>query len=206
MKITNIELQKNKKRYNIYIDNEFAFGITDELKFKYGLHIDDEIEQDFIDEVLKAEEQAKVTNYAIKLLSYNSKTEKGMYDSLKKKGYDEALIEKTINYLKDKRYIDDLEYAKLFIKDRTNVNRYGPNRIKFDLLKKGISNEIIESTLVIEPDEEYESGYELANKRVKRYEGQDKYAVYRKLGGFLQRKGYSYDVISRILDDILKDW
>ena len=67
MKITNIELQKNRKRYNIYIDDEFAFGISDELRYKFGLHIDDNIEQDFIEDILKSEEQMKAINYALKL-------------------------------------------------------------------------------------------------------------------------------------------
>ena len=206
MKITNIELQKNRKRYNIYIDDEVAFGISDELRYKFGLHIDDNIEQDFIEDILKSEEQMKAINYALKLLSYNRKTEKGMYDSLKRKGYDESIIEIAIDSLKDKKYIDDIDYAKAFINDKRNINNYGSNRIKYDLLKKGISKEIIGSTLNIDSDEEYNSAYELAVKKLKTYKGQEKHVVYRKLGGFLQRKGYSYEIISKILEDILGNW
>lgn len=206
MKITNIELQKNQKRYNIYIDHEFAFGISDELRYKFGLHIDNNIEEDFIENILKSEEEMKVKNYALKLLSFNRKSEKGMYDSLKRKGYDECIIENTLDFLKENKYIDDLEFAKAFINDKRNINKYGSNRIKYDLLKKGISKDIIESTLIIDSDEEYESAYELAVKKLKSYKGQEKYNVYRKLGGFLQRKGYSYEVISKILDNVLGEW
>lgn len=206
MIITNIELQKNNDRVNIYIDDKFAFGLSVELRFKYGLHIGDEIEQNFIDDILKSEEKAKVTNYALKLLSYRQKTEAEMFKALKRKGYDDTFIEHTISYLKENKYIDDLEYARMFIKDKQNLSKLGPNRIKFELLKKGISKEIIDSTLNISSNEEYDSAYELALKKQKSYLGQDKYAVYRKLGGFLQRKGYSFDTISKVLDDILKNW
>ena len=136
MKITNIELQKNKKRYNIYIDGEFAFGISEELKYKFDLTIDDCIEKDFIENILKSEEQMKTTNYALKLLSYNRKTEKGMYDALKKKGFDEDFIDNTLDFLKENKYIDDLEYAKSFIRDKQNINKYGSNRIKYELIKR----------------------------------------------------------------------
>lgn len=206
MKITNIEPQKNNKRVNIYIDNNFAFGLSEELRYKFGLHIDDEIEESFIDDILKSEEQAKVTNYALKLLSYRQKTEVEMYKALSKKGYDDTFIEFTIKYLKENKYINDLEYARMFINDKQNLNKYGPSRIKFDLIKKGISKEIIESTLNISSEEEYDSAYELALRKQKSYLGQDKYAVYRKLGGFLQRKGYSYDIITKVLDEILREW
>ncbi|WFA09423.1 RecX family transcriptional regulator [Tissierella sp. Yu-01] len=206
MKITNIEPQKNSNRVNIYIDNKFAFGLSEELRYKFGLHIEDEIEQSFIDNILKSEEQANVTNYALKLLSYRQKTEVEMYKALKKKGYDDIFIEYTIKYLKENKYINDLEYARMFINDKQNLNKYGPNRIKFDLIKKGISKEIIESTLNISSDEEYDSAYDLAFKKQKSYHGQDRYAVYRKLGGFLQRKGYSYDTITKVLDEILRSW
>jgi len=206
VKITNIELQKNKKRYNIYIDGEFAFGISEELKYKFDLTIDDCIEKDFIENILKSEEQMKTTNYALKLLSYNRKTEKGMYDALKKKGFDEDFIDNTLDFLKENKYIDDLEYAKSFIRDKQNINKYGSNRIKYELIKKGISKEIIELTLNTDSEEEYRVAYELSIKKLKSYRKEDKHAVYRKLGGFLQRKGYSYETITKILDNLLGNW
>jgi regulatory protein len=206
MIITSIEQQKNNKRYNIYLDNEFAFELSEELKLKYGLSIGEEIEQSFIDEILRNEEQNKVISYALKLLSYRQKTETEMYKALQRKGFDEVYIEYTINYLKKNKYINDFEYAKMYINDKQNLYKYGPIRIRFDLLRKGISKEIINSILVINSDDEYDNAFELALKKQSSYIGQDKYSIYRKLGGFLQRKGYSYDVISRVLDNLLKNW
>ena len=67
MKITRIESQKNINRVNIYIDNKFAFGLTDEIRYKYDLHTNKEIDEEFIEDVLKAEEQNKVINKALNL-------------------------------------------------------------------------------------------------------------------------------------------
>ena len=45
-RISNIEIQKNnKKRYNIYVDNEYAFSVSEDVLIKEslqkGLDIDD---------------------------------------------------------------------------------------------------------------------------------------------------------------------
>lgn len=205
MKITDIEPQRNIKRVNIFIDGNFAFGLTVDLRFKYGLHIDDEITQDFIDNILKAEEQVKVTEHALNLLSYRQRSEKEIIAALNRKGYEETYIQHTLEYLKRNKFIDDYAFANSFIKDKQNLNGYGSVRIKFELMKKGISKDIIEATLVLEEDEEFDIAMLIALKKLKSYEGQDKNAIYRKLGGFLQRKGYSYDIVSKILRELLKD-
>ena len=54
-------------------------------------------------------------------------------------------------------------------------------------------------------DDQYETAMELAQKKLPSYKKDDQNAIYRKLSGFLQRKGYSYDVISKVMRKVLKD-
>lgn len=205
MKITNIEPQKNSKRVNIYIDNKFAFGLNDEIRFKYSLRIDDDIDQNYIDNVLKAEEQVKVTSHALNLLSFRQRSEKEIYIALNRKGYEESYIIYAIEYLKERKYLDDTAFATSFILDKQNLNKFGSKRIKYELYNKGISKEIVEETLNIDPQEEYEAALELATKKLNSCKGDDRNSIYRKVGGLLQRKGYSYDIVSKILNELLKD-
>lgn len=205
MKITSIESQKDKTRVNIYIDDKFAFGISEEIRFKHGLTVDQDIEDDFIQDILLYEEQFKTTNYALNLLSYRQRSEKEIYNSLKRKGYEEPFIDKAIEYCKENKYIDDLAFAKSFINDKVNLNKLGPNRIKYELINKGISNDIIDKTLRINSRDEYETAIIVATKKFNSYKGQDQNAIYRKLGGYLQRKGYTFDIISKILNELLRD-
>lgn len=205
MKITSIETQRDKTRVNIYIDDKFAFGISEEIRFKHGLTVDQDIEDNFIQDILLYEEQFKATNYALNLLSYRQRSEKEIFTALKRKGYEEQFINKAIEYCKENKYIDDLTFAKSFINDKINLNKLGPNRIKYELLNKGISKDIIDKTLRINSHNEYEAALIVATKKFNSYKGQDQNAIYRKLGGYLQRKGYSFDVISKILGELLKD-
>ncbi|NMB07033.1 MAG: recombination regulator RecX [Tissierellia bacterium] len=204
MKITKIESQKNNNRVNIYIDGEFAFGLMAEIQYKYNLFEGMEIDTEYIEQVLLEEEQAKAKDQALRFLSYRQRSEKEIIDKLKKKGFSENTIENTLIYLKKYNLINDLEFAKSFANDKINLNGFGPKRIKYELYKKGISHEIIQKVLEEDKDNEYERALELGKKKINSYKNDDKYAKYRKLGGFLQRKGYSYECTSKVLKELVK--
>lgn len=203
MKITKIEPQKNRNRVNVYIDNKFAMGLDDEIIYKYKLELGMEVDDDFIKEVLNAEEKNKAINYALKLLSYRQRSEKEIYNSLKRKGYDENIIEDVINYCKEKEYLDDYEFAETFVRDKINFSKLGPERIRYELKLKGISDDIINRVLRINKDDQFETALELGEKRLRLYKNDSKDAKYRKLSNFLQRKGYPYDIISKVLKELL---
>lgn len=203
MKITKIEGQKNIERVNIYIDREFAFGLTKEIQLKYGLYEGMEIDKKFIEEVLLEEEKLKAKNKALKFLSYRQRSEKEVVDKLKKEGFSQEIIDKTVEFLKGYNLIDDLNFAKNFVMDKSNINKYGPERIKYELYMKGIPESIINKSLEYY-DDEYSVALELARKKINSYKNDNKSAIYRKLGGFLQRRGFSYECILKVLRELVK--
>lgn len=205
MKITSIESQKNSSdRVNIYLDGNFAFGISIEILYKYSLEKDTEIDEEYIENVLKAEEKNEAINYALNFLNFKWRTEKEIRDKMLLKGYDEEIIQETISYLKEQKLIDDRRFAEGFVKDKINFNKLGKYRLKNELYNKGISGDIIDEVLSENCDDELERAMELGRKKLPSYKNDDKNAIYRKLGGFLQRKGYSYDCISKVMRELLK--
>lgn len=206
MKITKIEAQKRRKnRVNIYINNDFALGINKEVMLKYNLKVDMEVNDDFIENILMAEEENKALDYALNLLTYRQRSEKEIYDSLKRKGYIDEHIENVISSCKDKNYINDKIFAKSFINDKINLNKHGPERIKHELRLKGVSKEIINEVLDYDRNDQYRFAKEVADKKMYSYRNDDKNAVYRKMSGFLQRRGFSYDIISKVVREILTE-
>lgn len=207
-KITKIEQQKkNSNRYSIYIGDEFSFGIHENILVKFRLAKGMDLEESFIEEVLKEEEQNKANSYALKLLSSKARSENEIIDKMRNKGYEKDNIDKAINYLKQYGYIDDKEYALNYTRDRMRLKKLGHQRIKSELYQKGVKKEILEEALdeLIDKDDEYERALELAQKKVSStYKNDDKNTQYRKLGAFLQRKGYSFDTIKKVLNKVLK--
>lgn len=203
MKITKIEPQKRKNRVNIYVDDDFALGIDEEIMIKYNLKINMEVDNDFMQNILLAEEENKALNYALRLLTYRQRSEKEVYDALRRKGYMDQHIENVISNCKDKNYLNDKDFAKAFINDKTNLNKYGPIRIKHELKLKGVSRNIIDEVMDYSRDEEYELAMEVANKKINSYKKDSQKDAYRKMSAFLQRRGFSYDVISKVVREIL---
>ena len=201
MVITKIEPQKRNDRVNIYIDDEFAFGLMAEIQYKYDLFVGMRVDQEYIDTVLMEEELAKAKDQALGYLGYRQRSEKEIIDKLRGKDFSEDIIENTLVFLREYNFVDDLEFARSFTKDKINLNKFGPQRIRHELYRKGISRDIIDE--VLDEDNEYSRALELAKKKLPSYKNDDKAAKYRKLGGFLQRKGYSYECVSRILKELL---
>lgn len=206
MKISKISTQKKKHRYNIYVNDSFSLGVHEDVLIKYNLSVGMEVSDDFIQDVLMAEEQSKATNYCLNRLSYRQRSEKELRDSMKIKGYAEDNIEVAIEYCKKYGYIDDLKFAQSFVSDKINLNKYGPERIKYDLILKGISRDIIDKALVVDRDEQLNMAREVANKKKSSYKNDNQIAIYRKMSSFLQRKGFTYDVISSVVREILEEF
>ena len=205
MIITKIEAQKNPKRVNIYIDNKFAFGLDDDIRYKYSLRSNLEIDEAFIEDILKEEEENKAFSNVLNYLSYRQRSEKEVLDYLKKQDYDEELVFKVLDKCKHYNYIDDQEFAENFTKDKLNLKKFGKKRIKYELRQKGINDCIIEEVLNFDDDLEYEMALALGKKRLKSYKNDDKNKKYRKLSAYLGRRGYDFSIISKVLREVLKD-
>ncbi|MDF2545470.1 MAG: recX [Anaerosolibacter sp.] len=206
--ITKIEQQeKNKSRYSVYVDHQFAFGISEDLLVKFRLLKGKEIDSSAMEKIILEEEQHKANNYAFKLLSYRGRTKQEMEIKMKEKGYEASVVEKTIAFLQSNNYINDEDFASSYIRDKVNIQKLGKMRIKQELYQKGIDKNIIQEAISeqIDHEDELETALNLGRKKLdSTYRNDDKNAQYRKLGSFLQRKGFDYDVIKKVLNVLLK--
>lgn len=204
-KITKIEYQKkNKNRVNIYLDDSFAFGIDLNIMIKYSLSKNMELEESFIEEILKSEEEINVYNYALSVLSRTIKSEKQLKMKLKEKGYDEQFIDNAIIKLKQKKYLDDERYSEILISNRTSISKYGKRRIRQDLYTKGISCEIIDEKLsFISDEEELERALSLGSKKLRTLKKEDERKII-KLSNHLINKGFEYSIVKKAVSELLK--
>lgn len=202
--ITKLETQKrNKNRVSIYIDNKYALGVHKDIIYKLNLEEGKILNKDFTEKIIKAEEQKKANDYAIKFLSYRSRSKKEIKDRMERKGYDNEVINKTLEWLKKYDLVNDKDFAEEYIKAK--AKKYGRSRIKMELRGKGVDENIINNVIENELDyeNEYETALEQAKKKLRAYEGEKREAIYRKLSGYLQRRGFSYDIVSKILKELI---
>ena len=196
--ITKIEAQaKNKGRVNIYLDGEFALGCSLDIALTYGLKENVEIDNNKLNELVFENEKSLALTKAVTLLGKNLKTKSQMKKYLTEKGYSEQIVKYVLEKLSEYNYINDENYAKLYV--RSVKNKYGKIKITNDLKLKGVSEKNIELAL-----EDFESEEEvvlnLANKYLKGK--QPTYENLNKLYRFLLSKGFEFDEVSRVVKSL----
>ena len=115
---------------------------------------------------------------------------------------DDKIIDSIINKLKKHKFLNDEEFAKWWIEQRTAVNPKPQRIIKMELRQKGIPDNIIQnSDFGIQNDEEV--ARRLAEKRMQKYKDLPRQKIFEKLGRYLVSKGFDYDTIKRSIDAVL---
>lgn len=205
-KITKIEIQKrNNERVNIYIDDEYAFATFIDIVYKEGLSKGQEVNKEKYDDIIKKENKQKCKNTALRIIERAYKTEKEMRKRLSEKGYEQEEIDEAVNFLKEYKFIDDDSYVKLYIKEK--IKSYGSQKIKYSLINKGISKEVIEEELSnIESEEMKETALCLAEKKYKNLSKseKDKFKLYNKICRYLISRGYEYDMAKSVTNKVLE--
>lgn len=196
-KITAIKKQEKRAgRVNIFIDDVFAVGISEKLLIDFDLFKGKELTSGELIKLKEAESVSKCLDKAYRFLSFRQRSEHEMWHKLAEK-FDEAVVEQAIETLKKYDYINDRKFATFWIENR-KMGR-GKKALSFELKNKGIEKELIESsTNNINREEEIESALVLVSNK-KKYRGLSGDEAYRKIGGFLSRRGYSYDVIKEVI-------
>ena len=202
MVVTSIEPQKkNPDRYNIFIDGKFAFGLIMEDILYFKIKEDNEISEEKYYYIKDTVLYIKAQNIALNYLGYKMRTEKEVRNKLFEKEYDEEIIDKVIDFLKNYNYVDDFKYAQNYINEVQNLNPKGSYAIKQKLKEKGISDIIIADVLEdCDLDEEEGAQRLLCKKLGERREVSFKEK--KKLHDFLLRRGYSYGIIKKAFESL----
>ena len=195
MRITKIESQKRKQnRYSIYIDGKFALGVNEEILLSFKLKEEMEIDTPLLEEITHAEEKQKIKEQALNLLSYRARSKKELMDRLKQKGAEVQCINEVLANLESLGLINDLEFAKIWVRERGKS--YGPFKLRNELLRKGVSKEIIDKLL--SEFSELELAQNIAQRWLNLHKHLSEEVLKRRLFGFLARRGISYDTIKSL--------
>ena len=208
MVVTSIEKQnKEKNKYSIFIDYEYHFSLSlsDIEYFKIKLY--EEISENTYNYITQTLLYIKAQNVALNFLAYKMRTEKEIYFKLYEKKYSEDIIFKVIDFLKKYKYIDDNKYCESYINESKNLKKKGQYLIKYELLKRGIDENLIYSKFIEMNIDEIEFEYiiEFLRKKIKNFCEID-FKLNKKIFSMLQMKGYKYDTIKTAFDMIKEEY
>lgn len=113
------------------------------------------------------------------------------------------LVQEIIDSLINESYIDESRYASAFAREKSAINGWGPIKIRYALITKGIPADIISEALEeIDSDKSLEKLKKALEAKRKSLEGEPYYKL--KLTKFALSKGYSYEAISSIVNEVCR--
>lgn len=187
------------KKIHLMIDDEYQ--ITTDVDFwaehyiKDGTEIDDNQWQELVDVI----NYRKAINKCYDLLSRRDHSVKELRDKLLRTS-DEKNADRAIEKMLELGYLDDEKYAKLLVNHLLNSKKMSKAFVKQEMYKRGISSDIISTTLEeIEIDNVPSIVALLQTKyrnKLTAENGQDKVIA------SLMRKGFSYADVKTALDMI----
>lgn len=198
-KITALEVQrKNPNRVNVHLDGEFAFGLARIVAA--WLRVGQQISEEKIEQLIAEDARERAYQQSMLFLSYRARSESEIRKNLRKHEIPEAVIEQTLERLRQDGLANDDQFAQAWVENRATFRPRSRRMMAMELKQKGLADEAIQSAIQNVDDDA--SAYEAAQKRAARYKGLEWNDFRKKLSEFLARRGYSYSVIAPVVTRI----
>jgi regulatory protein len=185
---------KNENRVNVFVNGKYSFSLDISQVVDFHLKRGLEISEEQIEEYKRASEFGKLYQRTLEWVLVRPRSEKETYDYLYKKIYEKKLdkdyINRIIDRLKEKKYLNDETFARYYVENRFVKKGISKKRLRMELMKKGVAAGIIDEVLDGRNDEE-EIKKMIIKKRA-RYDDE-------KLTAYLCRQGFDYQLVKDLV-------
>jgi regulatory protein len=201
-KITGLKVQKkNRQRVNVFLDGEFAFGLS---RITAGwLHVGQELSDEKIAELKEHDAFEVAYQRTLKFMEFRERSSTEIRRYLKKNEVSDEISERVIERLKEAGLLDDSRFAQMWIENRNEFRPRSIRALRMEMRQHGIDEELIDRSL--ETVDEHEIAYKAARKYARKLENLEWQDFRQKLYGYLGRRGFNYetsaDVIRKVWDE-----
>lgn len=140
----------------------------------------------------KAERRVTAHEAALKLLAVRPRSETEMRTRLAMRGIGPGAIEDEVERLRNAGLLDDQKFAAAWVEDRKRISPRGRRMLRYELLGRGIAPESADEAVGAIDD--HETAHQLARSRARTAPKTSYEAFLAKVGGFLRRRGFDYEV------------
>lgn len=194
--ITAIENQKkDPQRVNIYLDDEFAFGLAGFLAA--WLTVGQALNEEKINKLISDDLLEHAVQKALHYLSFRPRSISETRKNLKNRDIPENVIDETIDRLQKNSLLDDQKFALDWIENRTAFRPRSRSALRMELRLKGIQDDVIENVLESIDDEALT--LQATRKYIRHLEGLNKLEFRKKLSSHLTRRGFNFASINPVV-------
>ena len=203
MPVTAIERHARRQRADVFVDGSFALSLSSQVIREEGLEIGSPVDSERVAELHRAELRYKAWQTALRLLSYRPRSEIELRRRLAGKRLPEAIVHWTIERLKALSLVDDQRFAGQWVESRDRVSPRSRRMLAYELQLKGINRQLAATATESLSDEE--AAYRAAQSRAHRLSDASYTVFQKRLGDFLLRRGFGYELTGRIVEQLWQD-
>ncbi|MFP3980443.1 MAG: RecX family transcriptional regulator [Desulfobacterales bacterium] len=199
-RITAITPQKrNKKRYNVFIDADYAFSVSQRLAV--SLPVGGYLGPDDIEDLKTEDQREHALSRAMHYLKFRPRSREEVRGFLEKKGFAGSIIADTLKKLEDFKYLDDEEFARAWIESRCRHRPRGEFALRHELFQKGVKETIIDQMLA--DFQEAEPAWRAVAPKLAQWKNHEPFDLKKKIYEHLRRRGFSFDTCEAVYQKAL---
>ncbi|MCF8028891.1 MAG: RecX family transcriptional regulator [Desulfobacteraceae bacterium] len=199
-RITAITPQKrNKKRYNVFIDEVYAFSVSERLAV--SLPVGGYLEADEIERLRTEDQREHALSRAMHYLKFRPRSREEVRGFLEKKGFAGTIIADTLKKLEEFKYIDDAQFARAWIESRCRHRPRGEFALRHELFQKGVKGAIIDRMLA--DFQEAGPAWRAVVPKLTQWKNLEPFDLKKKIYEHLRRRGFSFDTCEAVYQKAL---
>ena len=192
MRVIAIERLPRKRRYDVHLDGADVLPLSREVLAAANLRVGQELDSARLDALREAESRHAAMSTSLRLLAYRPRSEREIRDELRTRGIPEAIADETLSRLKELRLLDDRALAESWTESRQRNSPRGRRLLLAELAQKGIEREVAHESVAAVDEED--AAVRAGRKRAQMLREAEFRDFRRRLGDFLARRGFGWEV------------
>ena len=204
--ITRISEQKRRpNRRNVFLDGSFAFGCNLNVVAQFRLREGMVLSEQQVRQIQLGEVKQECFDEAMHSLESRLHSRAELYKKLMRREYGEDVVNAVLDDLSRLGYVNDEQFAKTKAMSAAQHKYHGRRRAFMELLKAGVKGDVADKALddVYDAHDSTAAARQLAEKQAPRLRKLEPVVARRRLVGMLQRRGFDYDLIKPVVDEVL---
>lgn len=179
----------------IFADGRRMLVVSKEVFVAASLHEGDVIDEKMIATLNEQEMRHRAWQSALRLLSYRPRSEAEMVQRLTRRGLLPDIVALTVNRLKEQGLLDDAAFSRFWVESH---RERGSRRLERELALKGVDKELSRAATATRDDTV--AALAAAQRRLPVLRNLDYATFQRRLGSYLVRRGFPYEVVRQVLE------
>jgi len=201
-----VEQKRRANRRNVYLDGVFAFGLNDNVVARFRLREGMTLSDEQVRQIAEGEVRQECFDYAMKCLQSRLHSTSELRRKMVRREYGETVIDGVIADLARMGYLDDARFAKTKALSAAQHKHHGRRRAFVELLKAGVKKDVADAALddvYHDKNDSTREARQLAEKKAPSLRRLDPAVARRRLAGMLMRRGFDYETIKPVIDQVL---